>query len=366
MGRNKDRIKNDSQSSFSSEDEEEDKRDRDWKRKRAAKKKVKSSRHSSSRKEKHKSHKHKRKKNQRKEKSSTSDLLSINEHGKVFLDGKSVVIGTPLMLLPNGVEFFGNNKVLHLDFPDGFENDAACQKFIKTIEAYEKSLASQLDGNYISAFKDVGGQFRMRTRLYMKDQEVLSTFFREGEEVGAYELKPGEIGYFQLMISHVWTMTTNGEDRAGAIWVVTDAELEQYDSKNANESVDSDEIRERWDFEKKEAKRRAAGRKERAARREEKEARRKEREKRREILRKAPPKTNLNKLSKYGRKRRQELEQRPPPNPRKHTEKDYKKSTSQNNHEHSRKRKHHKHSDSHHNSRDHTDRKRSRPSKMRE
>jgi hypothetical protein len=155
--------------------------------------------------------------------------LGIDQYGNVKLDGDDIYLTTPRVSMPLGIEIYGDKKVVNFEFLEDLDDDKDTRRFLRRLRRYEQDLESQLDGKFLSSLKDANGRtgMRMRTRLMTASAGTVSSeFYKNGNEVGAYELKPGETGTLRLKLSHVWTMTTNGDDTAGAIWVIVYGELE--------------------------------------------------------------------------------------------------------------------------------------------
>lgn len=168
--------------------------------------------------------------------------LGIDKYGNVRDGSDEIFLTTPRMSMPMGIEIYGDKKVVNLEFLEDTDDDADTRRFIRKVRKYEQDLEQQLDGKFLSSLKDASNYtaMRMRTRIQTSaNGTVTSEFHRNRKEVGAYELKSGETGRMNIKLSHVWTMSNNGEDTAGAIWVIAGGELESQDVDNNSSNSDS-------------------------------------------------------------------------------------------------------------------------------
>ena len=169
--------------------------------------------------------------------------LDIDQHGTVQKDGEYVYLTTPVVRMPFGVQIYGENRVMILEFVDDPDENSATRRFFRRIKRYEEDLERQLSGTFQSSVKPAMGQAgtRMRTRLLTERKgTVISEFVRGHNEVGAYEIKKGETGTLILRLQNVWTMDNDGTSSAGAIWVIVSGELRDDATDNNNEDTASD------------------------------------------------------------------------------------------------------------------------------
>jgi hypothetical protein len=156
--------------------------------------------------------------------------LQIDKHGSVKCDGEDIYLLSPKIRIPFGIEIYGNNKVANIEFIEDIDDDTETRRFMRKMRHIEEELERQLFGDFQSSVKAPTDytKARMRTRLMTEGVAgtITSEFYKNGREIGAYEIQHGETGKLKLKLKNVWTMATNGIDMSGAIWVIVSGDLD--------------------------------------------------------------------------------------------------------------------------------------------
>lgn len=167
------------------------------------------------------------------------DNIQIDQYGTVKCNDEDIYLLTPRVRIPFGIEIYGNNKVANIEFIEDIDDDKETRRFMRRITRIEDALERQLDGTFQSSVKSPTEhtKARMRTRLMTESAgTITSEFYKNGREIGAYEIQQGEIGVLKLKLRNVWTMATNGIDMAGGIWIIESGELETPDTNFSKKS----------------------------------------------------------------------------------------------------------------------------------